>query len=78
MPQIDTETLKKTIIFIEYSIRTKDPTLGNIYKKRLESFYDRIKVKNIINLFYLGNIIPDYRYSQYEYKFENSDSSCQP
>jgi hypothetical protein len=44
MPEIDTDTLKKTIIFIEYSIRTKDPTLGNIYKKNLETFYDRLRV----------------------------------
>lgn len=48
MPEIDTETLKKTIIFIEYTIRDKDPTLGNIYKKRFENFYDRIKVNYFI------------------------------
>jgi hypothetical protein len=45
MPQIEIDTLKKTIIFIEYSIRTKDPTLGNIYRKNFENFYERIKVR---------------------------------
>ncbi len=48
MPEIDSEELKKTIIFFEYNIRTKDPSLGNIYKENLEAFYDRIKVKIFI------------------------------
>ncbi len=40
---------------MEYNIRNKDPTLGNIYKKKLENFYDKLKVRQFISyiLFYI-------------------------
>ena len=40
------EEIKKMIIFIEYKIRSEDPTFGKNYHKLIKRLYDSIKNKN--------------------------------
>jgi len=50
--------LKKTVIYFDYSLRLKDPELGNMYNDNIISLYGKIKV--IITLILL--FIPALQY----------------
>jgi hypothetical protein len=62
--------LKKTVIYFDYSLRLKDPALGNLYNDRIITLYGKIKVKFLIIfnyfyeflLFFIINIGSNYKF----------------